>query len=272
MSSSGLSSCNNPFILLSVNDIIILNIIYYGHITIKDGYEWLKIGKHELYRYILPLMNTNMYMMISNKHALVIDPMKDEGAFERLVGKGVDEVTVILTHEHFDHISGVNSIRNLMINEGGRCEVYANACCADYVKSPDMNLARFFQAMFITRPDDERKIAGEIFDVDYSCEVDCPFNENITLNWEDITLALHNTPGHSPGSICIEMYNKEHELIALATGDSLVEGNTVITRLPRGNRSDYTSVTLPYLKSFSPDVLVLPGHGEVKEMKDLVLG
>ncbi len=220
----------------------------------------------------MPLMNANMYMMLSEKRALIIDPNRDSEAVAVLTGAGVNDITVILTHEHFDHISGVNVLRELMDAAGGKCTVYSNSFCADATKEPDSNLSRFFEALFISRGDDERILAQEIFDSDYACETDISFDNDLEITWEDIRIGMHLTPGHSPGSICIEMYDKEENLLALATGDSLVEGNTVITRLPNGSKQDYKNITRPYLEGFPEDTLVLPGHGEITKMRDLVLG
>ena len=232
----------------------------------------MKTGGYEIYTYILPLMNANMFVLVSGENALVIDPNKDDGAIEMLKNAGARDVTVILTHEHFDHISGVNRLRELMSETGGTCKVYANAYCAEAIKDADKNFSRFFKAMFITRTDEELKLADELFDTDYTCEADVVLAADDEIGWEDLTIRTHDTPGHSPGSICAEVYDAEGNLAALVTGDSLVEGNTVITRLPRGSKSDYKNITRPYLESFPPDTLVLPGHGEISYMKDLKLG
>ena len=232
----------------------------------------MRIDKHELHRYILPLMNSNMFVIVSGNAALVIDPNEDEEALRMLTDSNIGDITVILTHEHFDHISGVNKIRSLMTETGGTCTVYSNRYCAEAVKDPDMNLARFFQAMFIMRSEEERCLAEEIFDPDYFCKSDVSFEKGTELTWDDIRLILRSTPGHSPGSICIEMYDMAGSLLAVATGDSLVEGNKVITRLPNGSKGDYKNITRPYLEGFSGNTLVLPGHGEISLMKELELG
>ena len=78
----------------------------------------MRIDKHELHRYILPLMNSNMFVIVSGNAALVIDPNEDEEALRMLTDSNILDVTVILTHEHFDHISGVNKIRLLMTETG----------------------------------------------------------------------------------------------------------------------------------------------------------
>ncbi|MCR5591630.1 MAG: MBL fold metallo-hydrolase, partial [Lachnospiraceae bacterium] len=218
------------------------------------------------------LMNSNMYMLISGKRALVIDPLDDDEALGIIKKNGIKDITVILTHEHYDHISGVNALRALMKENGGRCTVHASRQCAEFAKSADTNLSRFFSALFITHSEEEQKMAGEIFDMDYSCDADILHEGDAQIVWERLKLKLCSTPGHSPGSICIEICDEDDILIALATGDSLVEGNTVITRLPNGSKSDYRKITRPYLEGFSGDTLVLPGHGKVSYMKDLVLG
>ena len=232
----------------------------------------MKIGKTDINRYILPLMNSNMFLLISGHNALVIDPNRSDEALRKLNEARVDNIMVILTHEHFDHISGVNKLRELVAQNGGKCTVYANTSCAESITDADSNLSRFFRALFITRSEEEQQLAERIFDMDYSCAADVSFEGDTELKWEDITLKLHSTPGHSPGSICIEMYDESGKLLAVATGDSLVEGNTVITRLPRGSKSDYRSITRPYLESLGSDTLILPGHGEISYMRELILG
>ena len=108
--------------------------------------------------------------------------------------------------------------------------------------------------------------------MDYSCEADVVFDKEYMTDWAGLKIMLCSTPGHSPGSICAEIYDETGQLMALTTGDSLVEGNKVITRLPRGSKSDYRNITRPYLESFDPDTLILPGHGEIRRLKELELG
>ena len=117
-------------------------------------------------------------------------------------------------------------------------------------------------------------MAEEIFRNDYSCTADSDFEGSYSFNWENLKLVLVETPGHSQGSICVEAYSESEpkKLLALATGDSLVEGNKVITRLPGGDKKAYKERTFKYLESFSGNTTVLPGHGEISLLKDLELG
>ncbi len=234
----------------------------------------MKILDYELNKFTLPLITSNMYVIISEDEALIIDPNTDGDALELLRVSGIKSVTVILTHEHIDHISGVNGIRDYLssVSDGRACMVYAGNACAESVTDPTQNLASFFEAMFITRSDEERDIARRIFDKDYCCSVDVAFKDHMELKWKNVVLVLRETPGHSPGSICVEIWDHNGKMLALSTGDSLVQGNKVITRLPGGSKKQYNEITRPYLESFAPDTVVLPGHGEISLMKDLELG
>lgn len=222
----------------------------------------------------MPIMNSNMFMILSEKKALIIDPCVNEEAEELLLKAEVDNITVILTHEHYDHISGVNRLRELMKKGNGKCTVIANAYSCEAVKIPEKNLSEFFFAIVIKRSEEEKKLAEELFQNDYACTADISFEGTYSYNWENIKLILVETPGHSPGSICIEMYDEREpeKLLALATGDSLVEGNKVITRLPGGDKKAYKEKIFKYLESFPGDTTVLPGHGEISLLKDLELG
>ncbi len=52
-------------------------------------------------------IETNMYMIIKDNEALVIDPHENQDLLMLLISNEVSKVTIILTHEHPDHISGI---------------------------------------------------------------------------------------------------------------------------------------------------------------------
>ena len=226
----------------------------------------MKIGNHDLYKYSLPIIDSNMYVLASNKRTLVIDPIENIDAFNMLEALDCTDITILLTHEHFDHISGVNAFRNFASKRKIDCNVYAQKICADAIEDPLENLSQNSSVLFMFKPVEERHIAQALVDSDYTCSADFIFDDALTLVWEDLKLILKSTPGHTPGSICIEFYDQSDKLLALATGDSLIPGQKTITRLPRGSKKDFYDITMPYLKSFAPDTLILPGHGELSFM------
>ncbi len=216
------------------------------------------IDNVKVYKYGMPVISSNMYIIIKGNQALVIDPHVNNNA-ERLLRAGsVREVTVILTHEHFDHISGVN-----MFRENWECTVYASKECMERIEDSTKNLAAFFMAIFIEKTTEEKKIMQSFLDESYVCKADVGFETSCDIQFAGLKLSLIQTPGHSPGSICILVNDKY-----IFTGDSLVEGNKVITRLPGGDRKKYTEITKPFLEKLSKQVVVFPGHGNEGIMRD----
>ncbi len=218
-----------------------------------------KIADREVYKFVMPLITSNMYIITGDKRALVIDPNASEEAEQLLKDIGVEHVTIILTHEHFDHISGVNYFR-----ERWQCHVIGSQVCQQYVKEPTKNMSAFFMAMFITRSEEEQQLAQETWSENYRCEVDESFVEELQMEWEGMTLRLKDTPGHSMASICIMVDNQY-----IFTGDSLVEGAKIVTRLPGGNKQLYRDVTKPFLESLDKRMIVFPGHGEESVLEEL---
>ena len=48
-----------------------------------------------------------MYVTVSGNGALVIDPNVSENALSYLTENNIECITVLLTHEHYDHTSGL---------------------------------------------------------------------------------------------------------------------------------------------------------------------
>lgn len=211
-----------------------------------------KIGDMEVHRFTLEPIKSNMYVMINDKKALVIDPCINEEARVLLENQRVEEVTIILTHEHYDHISGVNWFRNLW-----SCYVIGNENTKNMVVDPTKNLAAFLIALFVHSDKDELELVKKIMDTEYSCTADYGFVDKGEIEFGSHEIRLVNTPGHSPGSICI-IVNED----IFFTGDSLIQGVKIITRLPGGNKDNYLQITKPFLDSIPKGKTIFPGHGE----------
>lgn len=218
-----------------------------------------KIDGIEVNKFSMPVITSNMYVIMSDNEALIIDPHVNEEVTELLKKNDIKDITIILTHEHFDHISGVNYFR-----DNFNVTVWANKQCGDLVVSSDKNLSSFFMTMFLTKSKEERKLAQMIFKEDYVCEVDKTFEGSIDVTFGSLKLHMVETPGHSKGSICIEVNSKY-----LFSGDSLVQGADIITRLPGGSKKEYQEITRPYLWSLDSHMIVFPGHGLDVYMSDL---
>lgn len=203
-------------------------------------------------------IDSKMYIILENKKALIIDPCVSEEAWQLIKDYSVSEILVLLTHEHYDHISGVNWLRE---NFSHVC-VLCSSECAKALPNPSKNLSNFWEVLFVGKDEETQEYVRNMDIQPYSCEADESFSDEQTIEWEGHTLYLKETPGHSKGSICIEMDGK-----VLFSGDTLVTGYPTITRLPGGSKKEFKGTTLSYLRSLNPEFMVYPGHGEKQPLK-----
>lgn len=198
-------------------------------------------------------IDSRMYVLPENKKALVIDPCVSDQALQLLKDNDVTELLILLTHEHYDHISGINWLRDHIPS----IDVLCSSECAAALPKPSKNLSNFWEILFIGKDKETQKYVRDMNIQPYSCTADSTFENERELTWEKHSLFLKETPGHSKGSICILLDDT-----ILFSGDSLVTGFPVITRLPGGSKKEYAGITLPYLQSLDPGITVYPGHGE----------
>lgn len=226
-------------------------------------------GQTRLYTYAMPIMDSRMYILINDqneKEALIIDPLYNEEAAS--VIRELTHATVLLTHSHYDHISGVNWLRGLT-----DCTVLCSRICADKICDPSKNFSAFATALIIGKTKEEQAQCMEFFELDYSCHADKTFGQEAAFDFGSYHVGIIYTPGHSDCSQCIRLTTEKKGLTPdiIFTGDSLVNGHDVITRLPGGSKNDYNKITKPYLASLPDDILVMPGHGDWASKKALLL-
>jgi hydroxyacylglutathione hydrolase len=205
----------------------------------------------ELYSYSSELLDSRMYIIISNNKALIIDPCVNADALQLMNDKKVRDVIILPTHEHYDHISGINWIKEYFT-----CRLIAINHCARNLQDPKGNASAYFDALiFLNSPDSMEQIENI---QPYSCEADETFADYKCFNWENHKIEIIYSPGHSVGSVCILIDYK-----FIFTGDSLIKGKPTITRLPGGSKKKYFEITVPFLKSLPKDSIIYPGHGEI---------
>jgi glyoxylase-like metal-dependent hydrolase (beta-lactamase superfamily II) len=87
-----------------------------------------------------------------------------------------------------------------------------------------------------------------------------PMSDGDVIELGDTKLRLIHTPGHTPGSQCVEVAG------SLLTGDTLFIGGCGRSDLPGGN-PELLFKSLGKIAKLRPDVRVCPGHdyGEVPE-------
>ena len=195
-------------------------------------------------RYVSGLLSSNMYVISEGNHAVVIDPFEDTAPLGALT---VDYI--ILTHEHYDHISGVNKWK-----EATGAPVLCSKPCAENIQNPKKNLANHFKEFceLQTWMDLDEIPAS---DPDYACSADESFEDEMTLRWQGHELHLIEIPGHSLGSIGIMMDGKE-----FFSGDSLMENCEIELRMPGGSRKKWREIGSERIAAVPEGTRIWPGH------------
>lgn len=209
------------------------------------------IADHPVYRFSMPVIDSSMYLIPAGESCLIVDPCVSGEAEALLHEFRIRDCLILLTHEHYDHISGVNRLRELL-----PCRVVCSRDCAERMKDPRKNGAAYFEALTIQRDEAAREMVQKLLEPDYTCQADQTYTGKLCLRWQDLDLCLRSAPGHSPGSQVVEIAKRWY-----FTGDSLIPGLEVITRLPGGNRRVFEEITQPYLRTIAPGSIVFPGHG-----------
>lgn len=194
-------------------------------------------------RFINELMTSNCFIIYDEMYAdcLVVDPASRESLNEIAFFEenNIKPSHVLLTHEHTDHTWGVNAIIDKYDSK-----IVCSKACAD-------NLNRESRSYFLLYYDDKS--------YKYSVErVDVLLEDmEYKLTWHNIPILFISTPGHSMGSVCIQIEDK------LFTGDTLMQFKPFINKR-NGSKEAYED-SLAKLKQFTigKDLTVFPGHGEI---------
>ncbi len=186
-----------------------------------------------------PAFSSCSYVLMAagTDQGLIIDPGNPDEAplMELLDFLRVRQVPfIVLTHEHFDHIAGVEALRNRF---GSR--LVCSLPCAEAIGDPKSNLS-FYK-------DGKGMSCGP---ADWICERD-----GWELPWSAGIVRLVHTPGHSPGGLCAAIAGH------LFTGDTLMGNRRTPTHLPRGSSHELRKSMNVLLDQFGPETIVHPGHG-----------
>ena len=192
----------------------------------------LKIG-----RIVLGVCQTNCYFVYEEgKNGVIVFDPADKGGYiyDKLQEKGFTVEAILLTHGHFDHIWGVEELK-----ERSGAKVYAYEEEKEVCERAEVNYS---------------ENAGR------SCEVkaDIYVKDGEEISAAGMTCRLIATPGHTKGSCC---YYFEADKILLS-GDTLFQESVGRTDLPTGSMSALVHSVREKLLPLPEEVKVFPGHGE----------
>ncbi|MCF2720581.1 MBL fold metallo-hydrolase [Paenibacillus sp. UKAQ_18] len=181
-------------------------------------------------------LQTNAYLLQGDdpQRAIIIDPGMNPGPLLRAIESLTIEA-ILLTHAHFDHIGGVEEIRNAK-----GCPVYLHALEQDWLTSPKLNGSLMW-------PEVSPPISTGPAEYDLA--------EGQQLNLIGHTFKVFHTPGHSPGSVSF-LCGKD-----LFSGDVLFRQGVGRTDLTGGRERDLYDSIQNKLFPLGDDVTVYSGHG-----------
>ena len=183
-----------------------------------------------LKKLIVGSIGTNCYIFGSNKEVVIIDPGGDpEMIISTVEELGATPIAILLTHEHFDHTTGVEGVLNRY-------------------KIPLMYSKNGFRR--------------------HSQEANKRLAEGDEIKMNNISLKVLETPGHSRGGLCYytkevkEIDGKKIDGI-IFTGDLLFRRSIGRTDIGGGNQTElFSSIKnkIMYNPEINDNFLVLPGH------------
>ena len=199
-----------------------------------------------IYQYEWSIVDSNSYLIVERDSAILIDAIDNDQLYRHI--EHIGDLMIILTHSHFDHISGLNYIRKIKPT----VKVLATTACSKNIGNIYRNMsstATAFMSFY-----GKRGIQIEPF----VCNpVEVVFEDEYTFLWNSHELTLKAFFGHSDDSLIIIIDNKY-----LFSGDSLL-GIPTVTRFPGGNTKRFWTEDIPYLYSINGIERVYPGHGSM---------
>lgn len=209
----------------------------------------------QIRQYVWNVVDSNSWFIKEKDQGLLIDAIDSEALYREL--EVIENLTVILTHSHFDHICGLNKIRALKPD----VKVYATRQCSYNIGNKYKNMSASANA-FMTFYDGS-PFSG-IMEPIICQPADLFFEGNYKFSWQNHDIALKAFYGHSNDSLIAIMDNE-----CMFSGDTLLSIPTV-TRFPGGSTARFWKEDIPELEKMEVG-MVYPGHGMPGNLESMIL-
>lgn len=180
-------------------------------------------------------LTANCYLVSNGNKCIIIDPGDDADFItETIANEKLTPIAIVLTHGHFDHVLGCLELKLnfdvpiLLHKNDLKLYSSANQSAKHWLKKNTLRVPPIDQ--FI-KEGDKIKVGGEV-------------------------LTVIETPGHTPGSICLYDGTKN-----LFSGDTIFKDGVGRTDFSYSSPLQLTK-SLDKLSKLPKETIVYPGHGE----------
>ncbi|WP_167511415.1 MBL fold metallo-hydrolase [Pseudobutyrivibrio xylanivorans] len=211
----------------------------------------------EIKQFTWDVVDSNSWLVVEDGHGLLVDAVDSQDLFDTIAV--LKDLIVIVTHCHFDHIVGLNKIREL------RSDVKAISTekCSEYLGNVHRNMSAI-ATTFVSFYDGEVKRNVKI--EPFTCEkADDTFDVIKEFEWYGHKVVLEAVYGHGDDGLLVILDNEY-----LFSGDTLL-GIPTVTSFPRGSTKRFWAEDVPRLRKLSKSArTVYPGHGSPGEIADML--
>lgn len=185
--------------------------------------------------------NTYIIKKTSSTDAFLVDI--GEYKESKKVLNDLNPVALFITHAHYDHIYCINQF----IQDYPDVTIYASEDCPEALADPKKNLSFYHE--------DPVQFEGGNF-------VTIP-QMGIAVNVAGMEVEAFQTPGHN--STCASIQIQDY----LFSGDSLIPGIDVVTKLRGGNKEKAKESVCKILNRMKDSQYLAPGHGPILAQKEV---
>lgn len=184
--------------------------------------------------FVEPPIENNNYLIIDedSKEAALIDcSFYDESILIELKRYNAVLKYILLTHGHFDHISGLNYFSHeikVLMHENDKEWIEQVNTYLPMLNMPTMNIPK----------------------------IDEYINDNDIIKLGNIEIKVIHTPGHTQGGVCF--YVAEN----LFSGDTIFRESVGRCDLPGGNFSQIVESIENKIFTLPENTIIYPGHGK----------
>ena len=189
--------------------------------------------------FVEPPIDNNNYLVIDeiSKEAVLIDcSAYDENVFLELKKYGAKLKYILLTHGHFDHITGLNEM-----SEG--VQVLLHNADAEWISE----LNTYLPMVGMPYMEEPR--------------IDSFIKDNDIIKLGDFEIKVIHTPGHTQGGVCFLLDGN------LFSGDTIFKESVGRCDLPGGDFNQIIKSIENKIFTLPDNTIIYPGHGASTNVK-----